>query len=498
MEMDATRDGMVSLEEFAYWWSTETPTKATGTVAGMLAAAREVGVKPSELKKMEARAQAAIAAGSLGSVAAVEVLTSGDTSARGRWKRAGVQTRMQLAVMDAFTDSTGRRPSDMAWKEWVFRDWPVWQCSKPTRDLAVAEARARKSIMIFVGVVLPAAFVFGLFALSTASNTEEHPKCVNHSISRITRLAEMGWLWIICSVGLTLGVGLEISSRMYLAKYITGERAQMNTAAAVAGSAGGAPRSRGGSEGAAAFCSAAVCCSSALRLGFTVSAFLGSLCYFVLFCYALTLTALMMDVCEGNFWPLAGYVVLLWLWLVAALFTGVPIACFTWLRWHGCSAGDTKALLFPTRYPVPPVPEVPPLVRRLPQEVRATSDPGAGSATPAPAANVARMPRKPPSLDSVITARQGAQAAAHSAVRLTSPTRRPTPSGIQAAGSALPLSASSGSQVMTTAARINEIESTMSGSEPTPSARRKPPPSLDSLQRSRTPPRAMRPSNVGP
>ena len=26
MEMDATRDGKVSLEEFAYWWSTETLT----------------------------------------------------------------------------------------------------------------------------------------------------------------------------------------------------------------------------------------------------------------------------------------------------------------------------------------------------------------------------------------------------------------------------------------------------------------------------------------
>ncbi len=485
MEMDATRDGLVSLEEFAYWWSTETATKVTGTVAGMLAAAREVGVKPSELKKMEANAKIAIAAGSLGSGVAVEVLTSGDTSARGRWKRAGVQTRMQLAVMDAFRDSTGKRPSDMAWKEWVFRDWPVWQCSKPTRDLAVAEARARKSIIIFVAAVLPAAIVFGVFALRTASDSDEHPSCVHHSVSRITRLTEIGLLWIICSVGLTLGVGLEISSRMHLANFITGERAQMNTPAA-----GGAPRSRGGGESPAA-----VRCSAAMRLGFTISAFLGSLCYLLLFCYALTLTALMMDVCEGNFWPLAGYVLLLWLWLTAALFTGVPIACLTWLRWHGCSAGDTRALLYPTRYPVPPVPETPPLVRRLPQEARVTSDPSPSSATPSAAANVTGVLHKPPPLGALVGAGRGGQGGLRAAVRLASPTRRPMPGGIQATDSAAPLSTTSGSKVMAAAARINQIDST-SGSGLTPGARRKAPPSLENLQRSRTPPR-LPPSGVG-
>lgn len=340
MEMDATRDGKVSLEEFAYWWSTETVTKAQGTVAGMLAAAREVGIKPSELRKMEARAQEAIAAGSsLGSFAAVDILTGGeDTSARGRWRRAGVQTRMQLAVVDAFRDNTGRRPSDMEWKEWVFRDWPVWQCSKPTRDLAVAEARAKRAIAVFAVAVLPTAVVLGLFAASAASDTEEHPSCVRHSVSRITRLAEIGWLWIISSAALALGLTLEIFSRAYLASYISGERAQMNTAA---GSAGKVMRSLRDPEGAGA-----VRFSAALRLGFTISASVGSLCYFLLFCYALTLTALMTDVCEGNFWPLMQYVFLLWLWLAAALFTGVPMACFTWLRWHGCSTGDTKALLY--------------------------------------------------------------------------------------------------------------------------------------------------------
>jgi hypothetical protein len=28
------------------------------------------------------------------------------------------------------------------------------------------------------------------------------------------------------------------------------------------------------------------------------------------------------------------------------------VAVYTWLRWHGCSSGDAKALLFPTKFPV--------------------------------------------------------------------------------------------------------------------------------------------------
>ena len=35
-----------------------------------------------------------------------------------------------------------------------------------------------------------------------------------------------------------------------------------------------------------------------------------------------------------------GYVLLLWVWLICALLTGVPMACFTWLRWHGCKVYD--------------------------------------------------------------------------------------------------------------------------------------------------------------
>ena len=49
------QDGRVSLEEFVEWWSSDTATKAEGTVAALLSAARDAGMKPSELRKMEVR-----------------------------------------------------------------------------------------------------------------------------------------------------------------------------------------------------------------------------------------------------------------------------------------------------------------------------------------------------------------------------------------------------------------------------------------------------------
>ena len=48
--------------------------------------------------------------------------------------------------------------------------------------------------------------------------------------------------------------------------------------------------------------------SALLKVLFSVTAFVGSAGYFVLFCYALVLSALMADVCEGNLLPLLGYV----------------------------------------------------------------------------------------------------------------------------------------------------------------------------------------------
>ena len=78
-----------------------------------------------------------------------------------------------------------------------------------------------------------------------------------------------------------------------------------------------------------------------------------------------------------------GYVLLLWVWLVCALLTGVPMACFTWLRWHGCNSGDAKALLYPTKYGVPPIPTAPPpaatkAVRWLPADQRGSAAAAAG------------------------------------------------------------------------------------------------------------------------
>lgn len=495
MEDDATRDGMVSLEEFVAWWNKQTPTKIQGIVSGTLAKAREAGVKPKELEKLKKTLTAGDTPVGDGPLRrSSSGVNPGGIGAAALWRRAGNKTIMQLAVVDAFKDTTGKRPSDEHWKEWAFRDWPVWQCGKRITDLAEAERRARKSIKVYAAAVLPTAIVLGLLAIRTGFNTEEHPSCVHHSVSRITRLTEIGWLWIIGSSSLGLGVYLEIFSRKILASYISRERQQMNEGS------DGAPRAHGGPESAGS-----VRCSAVLKLSFTVTAFLGSACYFVLICYALTLITLMADVCEGNFWPLAGYVVLLWLWLAAALFTGVPMACFTWLRWHGCSTGDAQALLYPTRYPVPPVPSPPPpVVRRLPAEARETGGANDVNSLPSPpTATAAVRKTPPPPLDDLVVNR-GRQAAAPglASVRLMSPTRRQRPSSLVAAGGVQPPPASSGSQVMMAARRIERVDTSVMGTELRPGARAKPPP-LESFSRSGTPPRRQPPklevvSNVAP
>eukprot|EP01048_Picozoa_sp_COSAG05_P017707 COSAG05_NODE_2463_length_3031_cov_2.166439_4_plen_233_part_00 len=41
MEMDETRDGLVSLEEFVNWWNSDSATKSKGSIAGKLAEARD-------------------------------------------------------------------------------------------------------------------------------------------------------------------------------------------------------------------------------------------------------------------------------------------------------------------------------------------------------------------------------------------------------------------------------------------------------------------------
>lgn len=91
---------------------------------------------------------------------------------------------MQLNVVAAIQDTTGKRPSDNDWKDWTYRDWPVWACGQPMHDLVLAEARAKTSIKFYWLVVLPAAVVLGVLAISTAYDAEEHVTCAYHSISR--------------------------------------------------------------------------------------------------------------------------------------------------------------------------------------------------------------------------------------------------------------------------------------------------------------------------
>jgi len=45
MEMDGTRDGKVSLDEFVDWWNSDTATKKKGSIAGRLAEARDAAFK---------------------------------------------------------------------------------------------------------------------------------------------------------------------------------------------------------------------------------------------------------------------------------------------------------------------------------------------------------------------------------------------------------------------------------------------------------------------
>ena len=146
---------------------------------------------------------------------------------------------------------------------------------------------------------------------------------------------------------------------------------------------------------------------------------------------------------------------------------------------------------FPTRYAVPPVPQVPPLVRRLPQEARASSG-AAERRLGQPAPDTAGVARSPPPLDNLIASQHAGHVAVRAAVRLASPTRA------QPAGSAQPLQSKGsrgGSQVMEAAARIDQREAAVS--RLSPGARRVPPPSLSDLQRARTPPR-MAPQNMRP
>ena len=134
--------------------------------------------------------------------------------------------------------------------------------------------------------MLPAALVLGILSLHAAATIEEHPTCVIHTISRIHRLQEIGWLWIITGGSLASAVALEINSRLCLAKYIKRQRAGSSPHLADAGAE--SPVAGGGDGGA-------MRCSAALKVGFAATAFAGSLGYFVLLMYALGLSVVMAD-----------------------------------------------------------------------------------------------------------------------------------------------------------------------------------------------------------
>eukprot|EP01048_Picozoa_sp_COSAG05_P037478 COSAG05_NODE_17496_length_324_cov_0.915556_1_plen_82_part_01 len=62
-----------------------------------------------------------------------------------RWKKAGATIQAQNSVVNAFKEqATGQRPSDSSEAEWLYRDWPAWQCCAPMPSLARAKRRAQK------------------------------------------------------------------------------------------------------------------------------------------------------------------------------------------------------------------------------------------------------------------------------------------------------------------------------------------------------------------
>ena len=52
MEMDGTRDGKVSLDEFVNWWNSDTATKKKGSIAGRLAEARDAAFDVKLLRQV--------------------------------------------------------------------------------------------------------------------------------------------------------------------------------------------------------------------------------------------------------------------------------------------------------------------------------------------------------------------------------------------------------------------------------------------------------------
>jgi hypothetical protein len=120
-----------------------------------------------------------------GTVAAgVGAVADAPRSAAQLWRTAGRKVR----AVQAFDDRTGQRPSDANEDEWLYRDWPVWQCGAPIFDrapppfpppalpakytdvttalaaVARAKRRARRMVALYLTVMLPATVVIGIAA----------------------------------------------------------------------------------------------------------------------------------------------------------------------------------------------------------------------------------------------------------------------------------------------------------------------------------------------
>lgn len=122
---------------------------------------------------------------------------AGRSRAVGRWQTAGRQVQIQNQTVRAFENNTGKRPSDANDDEWLYRDWPVWQCSKPILDrafvyippepsisltccgtaVAQAKRRAKRMVFIYMALLGPISGVLGVLGLHVGSGACASDEC---------------------------------------------------------------------------------------------------------------------------------------------------------------------------------------------------------------------------------------------------------------------------------------------------------------------------------
>ena len=165
-----------------------------------------------------------------------------------------------------------------------------------------------------------------------AAGSTEDVECLDHAVSRLARLTEMGWLWICAVLCYGTALVLEIHSRDWLARHIQTRRATLTAPPVVS------PTDGNDEQGGAAAASeryqfpptrdeegALAKAALLTRVAFVISATGGSGCYAALWLYNLALTALMGAVCDSNFWALLLFMIVGWMWLIGMLLTGVPL-----------------------------------------------------------------------------------------------------------------------------------------------------------------------------